>query len=142
MGTLVEKKESLREEKSTLSNKQKRVIERLNKVDENGKKVVEPSLTEIEKGSAKDNCDYGVYFLQVKQNFKEAVRFFSLAATQGDQEAQDHLSTCYKYGMGTRKDPNEATYYYRLAHPNPTDTAGKNEKDSTLPESLQTFRVI
>ena len=46
---------------------------------------------------------------------KEAVRYFRLAADQGDARAQCNLGNCYQTGDGVPKDMKEAVRYYRLA---------------------------
>lgn len=45
----------------------------------------------------------------------EALRFYRLAAAQGDVEAQIELGRCYQYGAGVAQDVVEAVRYYRLA---------------------------
>jgi len=46
---------------------------------------------------------------------KRAVYYYRLAANQQDDFAQENLGSCYEYGEGIDKDPNEAIYLYRLA---------------------------
>ena len=48
----------------------------------------------------------------VPKDLKEAVRYFRLAADQGDAQAQLYLGGCYLNGSGVLK---EAVRYYRLA---------------------------
>jgi len=53
--------------------------------------------------------------LELKKNYKEAVRLYRGAANQGNDRAQNNLADCYYNGYGVMKDPNEAAYLYRLA---------------------------
>ena len=46
---------------------------------------------------------------------KEAVKWFRLAAEQGDAEAQINLGVMYETGRGVPKDDKEAVKWYRLA---------------------------
>ena len=51
----------------------------------------------------------------VEQDWAKAVRFFRLAAEQGDGAAQFNLGRCYSRGEGVAQDSAEAVRYYRLA---------------------------
>jgi TPR repeat protein len=51
----------------------------------------------------------------VASNYKEAVRFYRLAANQGDAKAQTNLGSMYYYGEGVTKDHTEAVRLYHLA---------------------------
>lgn len=51
----------------------------------------------------------------VKQNYPEAVRWFSLAAEQGHAGAQFQLGLSYVKGEGVPQDYNFAAKWYRLA---------------------------
>ena len=46
---------------------------------------------------------------------KEAVRLFSLAAQQGDSDAQFNLGWCYRNCVGVVKDAKEAARLFTLA---------------------------
>ena len=45
----------------------------------------------------------------------EAVKWFRLAAEQGDDKAQYALGECYANGIGVIKDTAEAEKWFRLA---------------------------
>jgi TPR repeat protein len=51
----------------------------------------------------------------VEQNYAEAVRFYRLAAEQGDAEGQANLGYMFFQGTGTAKDYAEAVRLLRLA---------------------------
>ena len=51
----------------------------------------------------------------VTQNHQEAVKWYRLAADQGDALAQCNLAHMYKRGEGVTKNPTEAVKWYRLA---------------------------
>jgi TPR repeat protein len=51
----------------------------------------------------------------VAQDYAEAVRFFRLAAAQGEQYAQLSLGRLFHHGVGVAKDRAEAIRWYRLA---------------------------
>ena len=51
----------------------------------------------------------------MKDDDKEAVRLFSLAAQQGDSVAQCNLGWCYQNGAGVVKDDKEAARLFTLA---------------------------
>ena len=51
----------------------------------------------------------------VAQDYKEAVRWYLLAAKQGDPDAQYNLALKYDKGQGVAQDYKEAVRWYRLA---------------------------
>ena len=51
----------------------------------------------------------------VPQPYVEGVRFFRLAADQGDASAQFNLGVMYENGFGVPQDDTEAVRWYRLA---------------------------
>jgi uncharacterized protein len=51
----------------------------------------------------------------VAQDYAEAVRLYSLAAAQGDADAQNNLGLMFEYGHGVAQDRAEAIRWYRLA---------------------------
>jgi TPR repeat protein len=51
----------------------------------------------------------------VAQDLAEAVRYYALAAEQGDALAQFNLGICYKHGEGVAQNWAEAVRYFRLA---------------------------
>ena len=59
----------------------------------------------------------GIYLsgLGVTEDHTEAVKWFKLAAIQGDTQAQISLAMMYRVGLGTVQDYTEAVKWYRLA---------------------------
>ena len=55
------------------------------------------------------------YFLTVPKDYKEAVKWYKLAADQGNEEAQYKLGNCYYNGNGVDKNIEEAVKWYKLA---------------------------
>ena len=53
--------------------------------------------------------------LGVLEDDKEAVKWYRLAAGQGEASAQFHLGWMYAYGLGVFEDDKEAVKWYRLA---------------------------
>jgi len=51
----------------------------------------------------------------VVKNEREAVRWYTLAANQGDSDAQYNLGVCYDSGTGVTKNESEAVRWYTLA---------------------------
>jgi TPR repeat protein len=51
----------------------------------------------------------------VAQDYKEAVRWFKLAAEQGFAQAQDNLGSRYVDGLGVAQDYKEAVRWFKLA---------------------------
>ena len=51
----------------------------------------------------------------VPQDYKEAVKWYRLAAEQGDATAQYNLGIMYDNGQGVPQDYKEAIKWYRLA---------------------------
>ena len=49
------------------------------------------------------------------QNYKEAVSYFRIAATQGHADAQNFMGVCYYNGEGVDKNYTEAVKWYRKA---------------------------
>ena len=52
---------------------------------------------------------------RVEQDEKEAVKYYQLAAEQGDAEAQNALGFCFDYGKGVTQDRVKAVRWYKLA---------------------------
>ena len=50
-----------------------------------------------------------------KQDFKEAARFFEMAARKEHREAQRYLAECFHNGQGVAKDRNKAVFWYEKA---------------------------
>jgi TPR repeat protein len=51
----------------------------------------------------------------VEQSYNEAVKWFTLAAEQGDAKAQCSIGFCYENGYGVEKSFNEAAEWYKKA---------------------------
>jgi TPR repeat protein len=68
-------------------------------------------------GDAIAQIDLGdIYYYgkcNIKQNYKEAVKWYKMAAEQGNSEAQACLGNCYYFGIGINKNYEEAVNYYR-----------------------------
>ena len=58
---------------------------------------------------------YGLYKYSVKEDRKEAARWYRKAAEQGDAEAQYYLGYLYETGEGVTKNDAEAVRWYRKA---------------------------
>lgn len=50
----------------------------------------------------------------VKQDYKEAAKYFQRAGEQGDSNAQFRLSYMYEHGMGVEKNYTRALYWFRM----------------------------
>lgn len=48
----------------------------------------------------------------VTQNWREAFRWYKLAATQGDKDAQNNVESCFLEGLGCRRNMAEAIRWY------------------------------
>jgi uncharacterized protein len=69
-------------------------------------------------GHAGAQCDLGHHYqrgIGVKQDLKEAVRLWTLAAEQGYVMAQWNLGFCYLHGAGVEKNEQEALKLWTLA---------------------------
>ena len=49
----------------------------------------------------------------VKQNYKQAVKWHTKAAEQGNEKAQYNLAVCYQNGQGVRQNMNKALEWYK-----------------------------
>ena len=56
-----------------------------------------------------------LYGRGVKQDFKEAVRLFSIMAEEGDEYAQANLGLMYEDGKGVKQDYKKAVYWFKKA---------------------------
>ena len=52
-------------------------------------------------------------FGKIKPNYKKAVKWLTMAAKNGDRDAQWYLGECYKSGKGVKKDSIKALYWYQ-----------------------------
>ena len=71
----------------------------------------------FEKGKPKDQVKIGLAHEQVQINpdYKEAVKWYRLAAKKNYAEAQYRLGLMYEKGKGVEKDPIEAFKWFELA---------------------------
>ena len=58
-----------------------------------------------------------------KKDESQAFKYYQLAASQNNADAQFNLGYCYQHGRGTEKDDSQPIKYYKLA-------AGKNHADA------------
>lgn len=77
----------------------------------------------------------------VRQDFREALRWFRLAADQGNTDAQTSLGLMYEDGEGVPKDYVQAHMWYNLASAG-GDASAKRFRDAiealmTLPQIAQ-----
>ena len=61
------------------------------------------------------------------ENDKTAVKWYTLAAEQGDADAQTNLGVMYEYGDGVLTDNRRAYMWYNLASYNGSEQGGKNK---------------
>ncbi len=83
----------------------------------------------LNKKTAHAQCNLGAAYAKghgVGQDFSEAVKWFSLAAEQGDAFAQFNLGVAYNNGEGVTQDYSEAAKWFRLAAEQGHDTARSN----------------
>jgi TPR repeat protein len=74
-----------------------------------------PSTNEM---SAEEQYQLGKKYYDgngVNRDYKEALKWFRLAADQGNAQAQNNLAIMYRYGRGVAQDFEEALKWYRLA---------------------------
>lgn len=51
----------------------------------------------------------------IKQDYQEAVRWFMMAAKQGEPDSMYHLAICYNDGLGVEKDPKMVASFLHTA---------------------------
>lgn len=83
------------------------------------KRVEKLVRASAEKGDVRSQSMLGAVFFESGQrepaDFKEAMKWFQLAAAQGDAPAQLNLGTMYAAGLGVSLNAKEAVRWYRLA---------------------------
>jgi uncharacterized protein len=70
------------------------------------------------QGNVRAQYDMGVMYQHgqgVAQDYKEAAKWYRLAAVQGDEDAQNNLGGFYDQGYGVPQDYKQAQKWYRLA---------------------------
>ena len=86
--------------------------------DSKGNTLVSIRKELAEQGHARSQYNLAVRYARgegVIQDYKEAVKWFRLAAEQGHATAQYHLGASYVIGEGVLQDYEEAVKWYRLA---------------------------
>ena len=82
---------------------------------ENPEQLEEISKKDFNELSLNDQAMLYLYGRGVKQDFKEAVRLFSIMAEEGNEYAQANLGLMYADGKGVKKDYEKALYWFRKA---------------------------
>jgi TPR repeat protein len=75
-------------------------------------------LEEASRGDMTAQYNLGVLYANgrdVTQSYREAAKWYRLAAEKGDARAQSRLGFMYEIGQGVPKDFKEALKWYRLA---------------------------
>ena len=89
--------------------------EKLKKVKKSSVAIAKATSVVIdEKQSAKEQYELGKKFYDYK-NYVDAVKYYRIAADQGNMDAQYALGHCYYYGQGVVKDHGEAVKWYQKA---------------------------
>lgn len=74
-------------------------------------------LRRAKAGNAEAQCDLGdAYyygFTGYKEDYNQAVKWYTKAANQGHAKAQDQLGCCYMFGKGVTTDNREAEKWFR-----------------------------
>jgi uncharacterized protein len=70
-----------------------------------------------------------VYGYGVKQDLKEADKWFKKSVQQGDSDAQYELGICYFKGIGVKQDYSEAKNWIRKAAKQGNEEAIENLKE-------------
>lgn len=85
-----------------------------NKVTQTPKEPVKVAPAVVIKETPEDMNQKGVKYSD-EEKYVEAVKWFKLAAEQGNADAQYNLGDCYFLGNGVEKDLKEAVKWYKLA---------------------------
>lgn len=76
---------------------------------------------------SQNSMEYIFQFGQgVKQDYAEALRWYSLAAEQGFDLAQNNLGTMYAEGVGVKQDNSEALEWFKRAAAQGNEFAASN----------------
>ena len=67
----------------------------------------------------------------VAQNYKEAIKWWEIAADQGYADSQYNLGSIYANGIGNEKDPRKAIQWWTLAA-NQGDIEAKNALEQNM----------
>ena len=82
---------------------------------ENQEQLEEISKKDLNELALNDQAMMYLYGRGVKQDFKEAVRLFSIMAEEGNEYAQANLGLMYVDGKGAKKDYEKALYWFKKA---------------------------
>jgi len=82
---------------------------------ENQEQLEEISKKDLNELSLNDQAMMYLLGRGVKQDFKEAVRLFSIMAEEGNEYAQANLGLMYSDGKGVKKDYEKALYWFKKA---------------------------
>jgi len=100
--------------------------------DENGKEetFLEKSIRLANEGNLESQLNLGYMYLYgangVKQDFAEALKYYTLAAEQNDPVAVNNLGSLYFSGIGTAKNYNKAIALFTTAANLGNDNAATN----------------
>ena len=82
---------------------------------DNPEQLEEVSKKDFNELSLNDQAMLYLYGRGVKQDFKEAVRLFSIMAEEGNEYAQANLGLMYADGKGVKQDYEKALYWFKKA---------------------------
>lgn len=77
--------------------------------------LIEINLEEIEKENFYSMTDLGSLYYTGRcgeQNYEKAVKYYTMAAKYGEQQAIENLGYCYYYGRTGEKDYEKAYHYF------------------------------
>ena len=95
------------------------------------KKFTKEIIQKAVAGDAKYQNELGIFYHDgrgVPQNYKEAVKWFTMAAEQGLAEAQSSLGGMYGMGLGVPQDNIQAHMWSNLAAMNSYEDGKKNRE--------------
>ena len=79
--------------------------------------MAEVLMAEITDGNYSAATDLGALYYTGRigvQDYNQAMRYYQIAADQGESQAQENLGYCYYYGRNGEKDYEKAYYYFSL----------------------------
>ena len=79
--------------------------------------MAEVLISEINDGNYAAATDLGSLYYTGRigyQDYKQAMRYYQIAADHGDVRAQENLGYCYYYGRNVKKDYEKAYHYFSL----------------------------
>ena len=84
----------------------------------NHQTVLQEWIPLAEQGDVHAQYNIGTAYMYgdgVVQDYKQAAKWYTLAADQGDAHAQGHLGPLYHYGVGVVQEYKQAVLWYTLA---------------------------